>query len=132
MHIIIYQCLMVLAIIKQQVTTCIITQNVFKNNAIRASLKERIGTTGLSSSVCPIRCPVARAHMRSKAFTQINPRSTHDGLHGMPCCFVSHELLHDSTIGAGFHLHPNSQECKHHSHTCRACRLVLHNLVLEE
>jgi len=36
---------------KQQVITWIITQNVFKNNAMRASLTVRIGTSGRSSSV---------------------------------------------------------------------------------
>ena len=90
---IIYQCLMVLAIIKKQVMTWMITQKVFKNKAIRSSRRVRIGTSGLSSSVCPIRCPVARAQMRSNEFTQIDPHSIHDDLHGMPYCSVSHAPL---------------------------------------
>jgi len=36
---------------KQQVITWIITQKVFRNNAIRASRTVRIGTSGRSSSV---------------------------------------------------------------------------------
>lgn len=59
---------MVLAIIKQQVITCIITQKVFKNKAIRASLKVKIGTSGRSWSDSPIKCPVALAQIRSKLF----------------------------------------------------------------
>lgn len=105
---------MTLAIIKQQVMACIITQNVFKNNAILASRMVRIGTSGLSSSVCPIRCPVARAHIRSKEFTQIDPRSTLYDLHGKPYCSVFRELLHDNTIIEQPHLDPTSLECKPH------------------
>jgi len=96
-HIIIYQCLMVLAIIKQQVMTWIITQNVLKNKAQRASFIVSIGTSGRSSSDCPIKCPVARAHIFSKLFTQIDPHAIHDALHGMPYWPVSHVLLHDNT-----------------------------------
>ena len=48
----------------------IITQNVFKNRAIRASCKVKIGTSGRSSSVEPIRCPVALAQIFSKLFKE--------------------------------------------------------------
>ena len=57
-----------LAIIKPQVITCIITQNVLKNKANRASLKVKMGTSGRSLSVCPIKCPVALAHIFSRLF----------------------------------------------------------------
>ena len=50
--------------------TWMMTQKVFKNNAILASRMDKMGTSGRSSSVCPIRWPVARAHMRSKLFIQ--------------------------------------------------------------
>jgi hypothetical protein len=63
-----YQCLMVLAIIKKHVTICIMTQKVLRNKAIRASRRDRIGTSGLSLSVLPIRCPVARAQIFSRLF----------------------------------------------------------------
>ena len=53
------------AIITKQVTVCNATQNDFKNKAIRASLSVSIGISGLSESVCPIRCPVARAQIFS-------------------------------------------------------------------
>ena len=46
----VYQCLIVLAMIKMQVTTCINTQNVFKNKEILASLSVRIGISGRSLS----------------------------------------------------------------------------------
>jgi len=48
---------------------CNATQNVFKNNAIRASVRVKIGTSGRSSSVDPMRCPVARAQIFSSPFT---------------------------------------------------------------
>jgi hypothetical protein len=53
---------------KQHVITCMMTQNVFKNNAIRASLKVSIGMSGRSSSVWPIEWPVALAQTFSKLF----------------------------------------------------------------
>jgi hypothetical protein len=56
-----------------QVTTCIITQKVLKNKAIRASRKVKIGTSGRSLSVCPIRWPVARAQTFSMLFNGIVP-----------------------------------------------------------
>ena len=48
---------------------CNATQNVFKNNAIRASVRVKIGTSGRSLSVDPMRCPVARAQIFSNPFT---------------------------------------------------------------
>ncbi len=44
------------------------TQKVLRNRAIRASRRDRIGTSGLSLSVLPIRCPVARAQIFSRLF----------------------------------------------------------------
>jgi hypothetical protein len=46
---------MVFAMMNKHVTTCIIVQNVLKVNATHASLMVRIGTSGLSSSVLPIK-----------------------------------------------------------------------------
>ena len=63
-----FQCLIVFAMMNPQVTTCIITQKVLKNKANRASLKVKMGTSGRSSSVCPIRWPVARAQTFSTLF----------------------------------------------------------------
>jgi hypothetical protein len=63
-----YQCLIVFAMMNPQVTTCIITQKVLKNKANRASRKVKMGTSGRSSSVCPIRWPVALAQTFSRLF----------------------------------------------------------------
>ena len=76
----IYQCLIVFAMIKKHVTTCIVTQNVLRNNAILASRNVKIGTSGLSLSELPIKWPVALAQTRSILFNLVNPQSTHDGL----------------------------------------------------
>jgi hypothetical protein len=59
---------MILAIINRQVITCIPTQKVFKYKAILASLKDKIGTSGLSASELPIKCPVALAQIFSIDF----------------------------------------------------------------
>ena len=53
-----------------QVMTCINIQNVLRQSAILASRTVRIGTSGLSSSVCPIKCPVALAQIFSMLFTE--------------------------------------------------------------
>lgn len=68
-----YQCLIVFAMMNPQVITCIITQKVLKNNAIRASFKVKMGTSGRSWSVCPIRWPVALAQIRSMLFNETDP-----------------------------------------------------------
>jgi len=53
----------------KQVMVCSATQNVFKNSAMRASVRVNMGTSGRSSSVAPIKCPVARAQIFSSPFT---------------------------------------------------------------
>jgi hypothetical protein len=100
--------------ITQHVITCNTTHEVLRNNAIRASRNVNTGTLGRSSSVCPMRCPVALAQIRTSEFKKTDPRSIHDDLHDMPCCFVSHALLHDSTIVVLPHPDPNNQEYRHH------------------
>ena len=123
--VIFYQCLITFAIIKQQVTTCMLIQDVFKNKAIRASRRVSTGTSGRSWSVSPIKCPVALAQIFSKLFKQTNPHSIHGVLLCRPCCFVFRALPHDSTTSVLLLPVPTCRECKHHSHTGTACRLIL-------
>ena len=54
------------------VATCMMTQKVLRNNAIRASRRVNIGTSGRSSSVLPIKWPVALAQIFSKLFIRYN------------------------------------------------------------
>jgi hypothetical protein len=75
-----YQCLIVFAIIKKHVTTCIATQNVLRNNAILASRNVKIGTSGLSLSELPIKWPVALAQTRSILFNLASPHAILYGL----------------------------------------------------
>ena len=111
--VIFYQCLITFAIIKQQVITCMLIQDVFKNKAIRASRRVSTGTSGRSWSVSPIKCPVALAQIFSKLFKQTNPHSIHGVLLCRPCYFVSHVLPHDSTKVYLLQLAPTCQEYKH-------------------
>ena len=54
------------------VATCMMTQKVLRNNAMRASRRVNIGTSGRSSSVLPIKWPVALAQIFSKLFIDYN------------------------------------------------------------
>ena len=75
-----YQCLIVFAIIKKQVTTWMVTQNVLRNSAILASRNVKIGTSGLSLSELPIKWPVALAQTRSILFNLASPHAILYGL----------------------------------------------------
>jgi hypothetical protein len=78
----------------RQVITCIITQKVFRNNAILASRIVRIGTSGRSSSVDPIKWPVALAHIFSKLFISLVtvPLAILDSLANFDICVLYRQL----------------------------------------
>jgi hypothetical protein len=77
----------------------IITQNVLKNKAIRASRKVKIGISGRSSSVAPMRCPVALAQIFSKLFKE-SLRRPYGYMHTVHL-FAMHPIHAEFLLGYG-------------------------------